>query len=341
METPGDTQTNTIVEIAPDGDLILIVGPEEAKLHVDSKFLTVGSRPFSKMFGPHWKEGQALRDRDGPAEVSLRDGDAAALKIVCSILHHQNREVQQPLSAGQVLAVAVVADEYDFVQALRFASDSWLRPSRGDAAGDLMLLAAAAYLFRNERAFKEITKALILDYDGSYLTLSCREVEESAMPWQVFCKYRHGRVGNMTNGQLKKGLLEEQRATARLKAADILIEGVNDVTGLCVHKCGWTSKYAYAYMKLLEKEELWPKLLTQKSISKALESAERMPDPIPEESSAACAYGYKHAAPAYRRNRAESLDSFYKRIGLCLQCVRSGSKCSNCSQPFPNFEITH
>jgi hypothetical protein len=36
MENSRDTQTNTVVAIAPDGDLILIVGPEEAKLHVRS-----------------------------------------------------------------------------------------------------------------------------------------------------------------------------------------------------------------------------------------------------------------------------------------------------------------
>jgi hypothetical protein len=27
---------------------------------------------------------------------------------------------------------------------------------------------------------------------------------------------------------------------------------------MCVHRCGWTSKYAYAYLNLLEKKDLWP-----------------------------------------------------------------------------------
>ncbi|KAL7909984.1 hypothetical protein GGI35DRAFT_468975 [Trichoderma velutinum] len=312
MENPKDTQTNTIVEIAPDGDLILIVGPEEAKLHVHSALLRTVSKPFSAMFGPAWKEGHDLLDCDRPVELSLPEDNAAALKIICFIIHHQNSEVPQTLAAGDVLAVAVTADKYDCVEALRFASESWLRTTR-DKAGNLMLLTAAAYLFQNAQAFKEITKALILDYDGPYLTLSCREVE-SAMSWKVFC------------------LLEEQRGFARLRVAEILIAGVNDGTGLCVHKCGWTSKYAYAYIKLLEGEHLWPAHLPHISISKALQSAERMPDPIPEESSTACTYGYKHAAPAYRRNRTLSLDLFNKSIGLCLHCVRSGSMYSNCSQ---------
>jgi hypothetical protein len=41
-------------------------------------------------------------------------------------------------------------------------------------------------------------------------------------------------------------LLEEQRSLAKLKLAEILIAGINDATGMCVHTCGWSSKYAYA-----------------------------------------------------------------------------------------------
>jgi hypothetical protein len=209
MENSRDTQTNTIVEIAPDGDLILIVGPEKAKLHVHSMMLRAVSKPFSAMFGPDWKEGHDLLDRDRPAEISLPEDNAAALKIICSIIHHQNKEVPHALAAGDVLAVAVTADKYDCVQALRFASDSWLRPSTDEPA-DLMLLTAAAYLFQNAQAFKEITKALILDYAGPYLTLSCREVE-SAMPWKVFCKYPDDRIGNMTNGQMNRSAGRAER----------------------------------------------------------------------------------------------------------------------------------
>ncbi|KAK2057686.1 hypothetical protein LY76DRAFT_593972 [Colletotrichum caudatum] len=312
MENSSLTQTNTVVEIAPDGDLILVVGPEQAKLRVYSMLLKAVSKPFSAMCGLDWKEGCNLLGSDGPTEIFLPEDNAVALKIICYIIHHENRNIPHTLAAGDILAVAVTADKYDFVHALKFASESWLRSS-GDEVGNLMLLTAAAYLFQNAKAFKEITRALVLDHDGPYLALSCEEVE-SAMTWRVFC------------------LLEEQRGFARLKMAEILISGVNDETGRCVHRCGWTSKYAYAYIKLLQREYLWPAHLHHISISKALELAERMPDPIPEESSTACTYEYKHAAPAYRRDRSLSLDNFEKSIGLCLDCVRSGSMNSECSQ---------
>lgn len=127
-----------------------------------------------------------------------------------------------------------------------------------------------------------------------------------------------------------EGLLEEQRGSARLDIAQIIISGVNG--GTCAHRCGWNSKYAYAYMKRLEYEGLGPARLAHTSISKALKLLEGMPDPIPEESSVECTYGYKHTVPEYRRNRSWSLDDFNKRIGLCLHCIRSGNMNVNCNK---------
>ena len=51
-----------VVNIATDGDVILIVGPEKARLRVQSLFLKAVSNPFSVMFGPDWKEGHDIRD---------------------------------------------------------------------------------------------------------------------------------------------------------------------------------------------------------------------------------------------------------------------------------------
>jgi hypothetical protein len=187
MEEPKDNNPNTIVEIAADGNVILVVGPEKMKLRVHSLFLQAVSRPFSAMFGPDWKEGHNMLGRDVPVELPLPKDDAVAMKLICAIIHHRNEMVPQTLAARDVLGIAVTADKYDCVSALKFAGGNWLQPRKIEA-GDLMLLAAAAYLFQNAQAFKEITKALILNHGGPYLALSCEEVE-SAMTWKVFCKY--------------------------------------------------------------------------------------------------------------------------------------------------------
>ncbi|CZT52858.1 uncharacterized protein RSE6_14251 [Rhynchosporium secalis] len=126
-----------------------------------------------------------MLDRDTPVELLLPEDNTLALKVICAVLHHRNNEVPQTLAATDVLGVAVAADKYDCVDALKFASGVWLLPGEIEAK-DLILLTAAAYLFQNAKAFKEITRELILIYDRPYLALSYEEVE-SAMNWRVFC----------------------------------------------------------------------------------------------------------------------------------------------------------
>jgi len=165
MEELSENQQSTVVKIAAGGDVILVVGPEKVKLRVHSLFLKTASKPFSAMFGPDWKEGHTMLDRDGPVELPLPEDNAAALKLICAIIHHRNKKVPQTLAACDVLEVAVTADKYDCIDALKFASGNWLRPGKNEAS-NLMLLAAAAYLFQNAQAFKEITRVMILNHNG-------------------------------------------------------------------------------------------------------------------------------------------------------------------------------
>jgi hypothetical protein len=192
-----------------------------------------------------------------------------------------------------------------------------------------MLLTAAAYIFNNAQEFNEITGALVVDYDGPYLAL-CTDEIESIMPWKVFCKYSENQSVILLANEFI-GLLEQQRGFARLEISQILIAGGGTMS--CCHKCGWTSKYAYAYMKLLEGKDLWPGALSRISISKALEKAEKMPDPIPEERNTQCQYAYKHESPAYREDRRWKLNTFKEKIGLCLRCTRLGRTDSSCNNP--------
>jgi hypothetical protein len=56
----------------------------------------------------------------------FQSDNAAALKLVCAIIHHRNKMVPQTLAAGDILEIAVTADQYDRIDALKFASGNWL-----------------------------------------------------------------------------------------------------------------------------------------------------------------------------------------------------------------------
>ncbi|KAK0118388.1 hypothetical protein ONS95_012677 [Cadophora gregata] len=126
MDEVRDDKSSTVVDIAANGDVILVVGPEMVKLRVLSLILKAASKPFSAMFGPDWNEGHDILGRDEPVEVLLPEDNADALNVICAVLHHQNNEVPETLAAGDVLRVAVAADKYDCVNALKFASGIWL-----------------------------------------------------------------------------------------------------------------------------------------------------------------------------------------------------------------------
>ena len=87
-----------------------------------------------------------------------------------------------------VLRVAVTAKKFGVVEALTFANEFWLCPLN-KGASDLIVLAAAASLFQNAKAFRDITKALALNYGGSYLALSSEDAV-SVLGERIFCKFQ-------------------------------------------------------------------------------------------------------------------------------------------------------
>jgi hypothetical protein len=81
-------------------------------------------------------------------------------------------------------------------------------------------------------------------------------------------------------------MLEEARGFTRLKLANIFLKGVDDSTGSCAHKCGWSSVNAFAYLQELRQQDLWPENLSRLPISRAIENVSGMPDPRPKERNA-------------------------------------------------------
>jgi hypothetical protein len=113
---------NPLIRFADDGDLILVVGPEEVKFCVHSRFLTTVSEPFRAMLIPGSKEGNDFASRHGPTEIPLPDDDAASFKTIYAVLHHQRDMVPQGLTASDVLKIAVAASKYLLNNAMTLVS---------------------------------------------------------------------------------------------------------------------------------------------------------------------------------------------------------------------------
>jgi hypothetical protein len=180
------SQPACVVEIAETGDVFLVIGPEKLKLRVQSLILKATSKPFAAMLGPNWTKDREQSCQEKPMEILLPEDNAASLKYICAVTHSRSQMIPEDLSAQDILDIAIVADKYDFVDALEMANRSWLRICEKNEAGNMALM-AAAYVLRNAQAFRQASKALVMDYAGSYLDIYTEKIEEM-MDWRAACK---------------------------------------------------------------------------------------------------------------------------------------------------------
>jgi hypothetical protein len=166
-----DSSSISAIDIAPDGDVIFIIGTERRRLRVFSLFLKNASSVFKAMLGPHFAEGQSLGGAD-PVEILLPEDNAEALSIIFNVLHGRNDSVPDSLNGSQILHIATAADKFDLVISLRFAIQRWLNCSGVNDPRELWLLMVASFWFDNANGFADITHALILHYAGSYSELA-------------------------------------------------------------------------------------------------------------------------------------------------------------------------
>jgi hypothetical protein len=184
-----DDAATARTEIATNGDVVLVAGPHGKKIQVSSSALRTASTYFGAMFGPRFAEGQGLNS-NGPKEILMPDDNANAVEVICNIMHFRNEAIPQSLSPTEVFEIAVAADKFNCVVALKHASAIWLNPDGVKSITELAYLMAAAYIFDNAQAFSRVTLAMVLRHTGSYLPLAEQLIDLfDFVPGKILCKY--------------------------------------------------------------------------------------------------------------------------------------------------------
>lgn len=156
-------------------DLFLLVGPDKLPIGVDARTLRRVSNVFEAMFKPPWLESTKLAEnRISPPELVLPEDDFRAMNVICCIIHHRNDLVPSDISASDILQVAIVADKYDMLTALKYATAEWLKkrpkPKTAEAEAILFMghLLAAAFLFHEPEHFLRLSLEMLFNFSGSY-----------------------------------------------------------------------------------------------------------------------------------------------------------------------------
>lgn len=179
------------IDIAENGNVVLIVGSEERRLRVSASSLANVSKVFRSMFGPNFSEGQDLSDiRSGPKEVHMPEDNADAIEVICSMMHF--RSVTQEIGPDLMLHIAIAADKFDCGIVLQHASILWLDPKKSMNLVELARLMAASYLLDNSKAFSQVTLAMAFGHGDSYLALEEQDIGlDSCVILRICCTFYH------------------------------------------------------------------------------------------------------------------------------------------------------
>lgn len=58
-----------------------------------------------------------------PTKMMLLEDNVTILKIIYSILYYQNSYIPETLAAGNIFAIAITIDKYNYTNTLRFTSE--------------------------------------------------------------------------------------------------------------------------------------------------------------------------------------------------------------------------
>ncbi len=87
----------TTVDIAPNGDVVFVVGPSKTRLRVYSLFVKTASPVLNAMLRPNFEEGQQLA-KTGSAEIALPEDNAEAIETIFNVIHGRNDKVRESLT---------------------------------------------------------------------------------------------------------------------------------------------------------------------------------------------------------------------------------------------------
>ncbi|KAI8294533.1 hypothetical protein K4K59_005030 [Colletotrichum sp. SAR11_240] len=176
-----------IIDVAADGDIIMIVGPEQQKFRVYSIMLKSASKVFKAMLGPNFAEGRQLRNdslHGGITEIKLPEDNADGMSTIFYLLHHRADKITDSFPALVLFQIGVAANKYDLVIVLKHTIAGAIHRTINDGRElkdmsmlDVWYLAITAACFDDPANFATLTHALVWHYGDAFVHL----VEKAAI----------------------------------------------------------------------------------------------------------------------------------------------------------------
>lgn len=173
----GRSSTSHITDLHPEGDIVLIIldkGESSARLwlRASTAVLRKASPYFKALFGPRSREDRRAGGGTG-YEMVLKEHKPEAVEVVLSLLHKHHNPRFATLKPALFAHVAILADKYDCVGALKDQIGLWFKnaekPEPNDCFGHGHLITAAVYL-ESPQHYRHVTAAAIPDFTSDWIT---------------------------------------------------------------------------------------------------------------------------------------------------------------------------
>ncbi|KAF5675483.1 hypothetical protein FCIRC_7467 [Fusarium circinatum] len=164
----GVVSSDSVTQITPDGDVMLVVGQSQHKIQVSSHFLKLISPVFRAMLDAPMKEGSALAnkfDHDDPIEIILPEDKEQPMDQVLRTLYSSDPSATK-FSISEAKEIAILAEKYGMVERLHVFGNFWvLNAVKTDSKDpevteDDWNTLVVAYILKVDWAFFAVTKAI-------------------------------------------------------------------------------------------------------------------------------------------------------------------------------------
>lgn len=208
--------------VAPDGDVIFVLGGGTDKVQVQSSIMKSASPVFSAMLAGHFREGQMLHDAAAsglPVEIPLPGDDFEAFKLICIAIHRQASTTQYWPSEEVLMRVLQIADKYNLIDSVFLSMEFWARKYVPDPTLNHFLLMIICHQIKSQELFQLFSRSLVLNHGGSFMSLAAQNEQHicDSVPhgtiYKLACESCAPLLHSMLNRAICPGALEEMRAT--------------------------------------------------------------------------------------------------------------------------------
>lgn len=166
------SSSNTINNLHPKSDLVLVVGDKEKqnqrRFGVNTAVLVAVSHYFEVLLTSGFKE--AIEIQEGMrSEVVLKEDEPEAMEVLLSALHYDKHDRFDVLDLRMLALVAIHSKKYQCNMALRPWVSMWFTNAREAVdAQDHGLAITAAYHFDSPNSFEKVTSKAVFELRPNY-----------------------------------------------------------------------------------------------------------------------------------------------------------------------------